>query len=1156
MNPFHHPDDSLQPTGEMSPAGTTVSQLFSVMTPVQMTGNPTSNTQSEPNDSDRMSVDDSSTHGVSMSSVIQIIVQFSNGARVLVPISPTSNVNTLHEEVLRRATSMGIYHTTGDTVLQTTGSYPAVLCGQDTVAAVVNHASNENPTMLLRTHLEAFQPETVSGPSSPQAQIYSPGSSGMGPQLERPDPLPSRPLDHSVYIRWITIKDAMSESKLGDIGSDAIPVSRNTLVSELRQLASNRLYPDPIISQECLKSNLKVHMFLADCYLSPDNSMSLADLDLPGDQKAPLDIFVAVTSDCESSSNKLQEKLAFECTERGIATFMTSLQVLLREVEQGKLHINNFIEALWALTHFPPALIALKRINDHGVGVDGSSLPIFAFCFRELARVVVPPWISQLPSAVLEASRQVFAWLYSLQSDMVHANHTPTVMIGPVEIREAPENESDTTGGFSFTQYHQIANGPHGRKRVMVSMYDNNLARSVLLAQALHGAYTQPWDYFFSPTGTVDILEHERVEALHPSDFDNILAMANQLDAFRMVGPLQLADCLSHNLPVITLSETGFVSLYGHMDQGCGNRVFVTRNEIEGTKTLQDSNPGQYLLQKLDPIITQRKEENSWEVDAWVQLNQVTELADPDEAIVICVDVSGSMNDIMDPSWSASLRNGHREPSRLALVKDVFTNLVTRISAHKLATNVGLVTFSDRSNVNIIQPLTGVHRNFERKLDGITAGSFTAIWDALDKAKDMLVACKTSYKNAKCRVILLTDGENNDSAKFPSTVCADLYKNDIILDAIVIGTKCTMDLFKVANQTGGYAFNPSSRSLLYQIPMLETVIDIRTRPDIVKKPLEPWAELLPKGPDMSSLFDFPPCRDHPNQNDDFIALRDADRFIDSTSGRSPSSWSDVSSVTSESYGVRTLTGSTVGSLTTGRIIHNEVKAMIENQHEYIDVYVSESNIGFWKVVMQGPPGSPYEKGTFLLSFGFGDHFPQRPPTVRFVTPILHPNVTKHGRICHPIFDREWTSSTRAYQVLQHTWGILMTFEIRDAVDPLFTVQTWTKPASARVEIGQYIDRFASKSRQQMRTDILGSTTSSVASSPSSTSSNSGLMQSIHGTPSSSTSALAAHFASRRTPQSNTSDTASAASLLREVSTRSGSNRTGGSRRRTFFQRFR
>jgi ubiquitin-protein ligase len=60
----------------------------------------------------------------------------------------------------------------------------------------------------------------------------------------------------------------------------------------------------------------------------------------------------------------------------------------------------------------------------------------------------------------------------------------------------------------------------------------------------------------------------------------------------------------------------------------------------------------------------------------------------------------------------------------------------------------------------------------------------------------------------------------------------------------------------------------------------------------------------------------------------------------------------------------------------------------------IDVYINEADMTYWKVVMPGPVGSPYEKGTFVLSVQMTDSFPNIPPVVRFLTPILHPNVTK------------------------------------------------------------------------------------------------------------------------------------------------------------------
>lgn len=43
-----------------------------------------------------------------------------------------------------------------------------------------------------------------------------------------------------------------------------------------------------------------------------------------------------------------------------------------------------------------------------------------------------------------------------------------------------------------------------------------------------------------------------------------------------------------------------------------------------------------------------------------------------------------------------------------------------------------------------------------------------------------------------------------------------------------------------------------------------------------------------------------------------------------------------------------------------------------------------------------------------------------------------------------------------YEVLQSVYGILMTLEVRDAVDPLSTLKFWTDPESSKKEVVQYV----------------------------------------------------------------------------------------------------
>ncbi|EGF78492.1 hypothetical protein BATDEDRAFT_6774, partial [Batrachochytrium dendrobatidis JAM81] len=51
------------------------------------------------------------------------------------------------------------------------------------------------------------------------------------------------------------------------------------------------------------------------------------------------------------------------------------------------------------------------------------------------------------------------------------------------------------------------------------------------------------------------------------------------------------------------------------------------------------------------------------------------------------------------------------------------------------------------------------------------------------------------------------------------------------------------------------------------------------------------------------------------------------------------------------------------------------------------------------VVIRGLIGSPYADGLFKLDIQIPPRFPFEPPCIQFITPIYHPNIDDHGRIC-------------------------------------------------------------------------------------------------------------------------------------------------------------
>jgi ubiquitin-conjugating enzyme E2 A len=68
----------------------------------------------------------------------------------------------------------------------------------------------------------------------------------------------------------------------------------------------------------------------------------------------------------------------------------------------------------------------------------------------------------------------------------------------------------------------------------------------------------------------------------------------------------------------------------------------------------------------------------------------------------------------------------------------------------------------------------------------------------------------------------------------------------------------------------------------------------------------------------------------------------------------------------------------------------------------------DNNILVWEAVIFGPEETPWERATIKLILEFTDEYPTKPPEVKFVTNMFHPNVYHTGKICLDILTKEWS----------------------------------------------------------------------------------------------------------------------------------------------------
>ena len=98
-----------------------------------------------------------------------------------------------------------------------------------------------------------------------------------------------------------------------------------------------------------------------------------------------------------------------------------------------------------------------------------------------------------------------------------------------------------------------------------------------------------------------------------------------------------------------------------------------------------------------------------------------------------------------------------------------------------------------------------------------------------------------------------------------------------------------------------------------------------------------------------------------------------------------------------------------------RRMHKELRMVAEPREakSYIASHVlSISPVGDISIAhaeLLGPEGTPYAGGVFKIELEFGAHYPFRPPKVRFITPICHPNIEREGgKVSLDILQDQWS----------------------------------------------------------------------------------------------------------------------------------------------------
>ena len=122
---------------------------------------------------------------------------------------------------------------------------------------------------------------------------------------------------------------------------------------------------------------------------------------------------------------------------------------------------------------------------------------------------------------------------------------------------------------------------------------------------------------------------------------------------------------------------------------------------------------------------------------------------------------------------------------------------------------------------------------------------------------------------------------------------------------------------------------------------------------------------------------------------------------------------------------------------------------------------NEEDIRSWIVVMKGPVESPYANGNFKLKFSFPENYPFKPPEVKFLTTVYHPNIKLDtGEICLEVFNSSWAPTQKVSEILEKIASMLQTPSASNPLETEIANEYLNNYSTFEKKAKEYTEKYA------------------------------------------------------------------------------------------------